>query len=164
MMKPVNRIRSMREERRYEGDFYAWTQDQARLLRSVGGPSDNRLDREHLAEEIEDLGKSERDAVRSQVRRILEHFLKLQFSPAHAPRYDWMASIADARSVLSDKLSPTLLGEAEATLPRLYADARRQAFLALAKFGEENAANSLPMQCPFSLDEVQRDDWYPEPP
>ena len=154
----------MPEEMSYEGDFYAWTQDQARLLRSVGGLSDNRLDREHLAEEIEDLGKSERDAVRSQVRRILEHFLKLQFSPAQAPRYDWMASIADARSVLSDKLSPTLLRDAEATLARLYADARRQAVLALIKFGEENAANSLTTQCPFSLDEVLRDDWYPEPP
>jgi hypothetical protein len=163
-MNPVNRIRSMPEEMSYEGDFYAWTQDQARLLRSVGGLSDNRLDREHLAEEIEDLGKSERDAVRSQVRRILEHFLKLQFSPAQAPRYDWMASIADARSVLSDKLSPTLLRDAEATLARLYADARRQAVLALIKFGEENAANSLTTQCPFSLDEVLRDDWYPEPP
>src|SRR5271170_428778 len=91
----VNRIHSMLGEVRYEEDFYAWTQDQARLLRSVGGLSDNRLDREQVAEEIEDLGKSERDAVRSQIRRILEHFLKLQFSPAQAPRYDWMASIAD---------------------------------------------------------------------
>jgi hypothetical protein len=163
-MNRVKRIRSMPEEIRYEEDFYAWTQDQARLLRSVGGLSDNRLDREHLAEEVEDLGKSERDAVRSQVRRILEHFLKLRFSPAQAPRYDWMARIAEARSVLSDKLSLTLLRDAEATLPKLYADARRQAFLALAKFGEENATNKLPTQCPFSLDEVRRDEWYPEPP
>ena len=43
---------------------------------------DNRFDRENVAEEIEDLGKSERDAVRSQVSRILEHLLKLAYSPA----------------------------------------------------------------------------------
>jgi hypothetical protein len=163
-MNPESRIGSMPGEVRYEEDFYAWTQDQARLLRSVGGLSDDRLDRERVAEEIEDLGKSERDTVRSQIRRILEHFLKLQFSPAPAPRYDWMASVTDARSVLFDKLSPTLLRDAEATLPRLYADARRQGLLALAKFGEENAANSLPTQCPYSIYEIQRDDWYPEPP
>jgi hypothetical protein len=148
---------------RYDEDFYAWTQEQARVLRSVRGLSDNRLDREHVAEEIEDLGKSERDAVRSQIRRILEHFLKLEFSPAQSPRYDGMASIADARAALSDKLSPTLLNDAEAVLPRLYTDARRQAALALAKFGEQAAAHGLPPLSPYSLDEIRRDDWYPAP-
>jgi hypothetical protein len=54
----------------YEDDFYAWTQYQAEVLRSMP-VADNRFDREHVAEEIEDLGKSERDAVRSQVRRII---------------------------------------------------------------------------------------------
>src|SRR5262249_29549264 len=131
-MRTVNRIRRMPEKLGYADDFYAWTQDQSRLLRSAAALADNRFDREHLAEEIEDLGKSERDAVRSQIRRILEHFLKLQFSPAKDPRYDWMASVADARSVLSDKLSPSLLRDAESVLPRLYGDARRQAALGFA--------------------------------
>ena len=81
----------------YEDDFYAWTQYQAEVLRTLP-TADNRFDREHLAEEIEDLGKSERDAVRSQVRRILVHFLKLAYSPARDPRFDWMDSIVDARS------------------------------------------------------------------
>ena len=53
---------------RYDDDFYAWTQHQAEVLRSLH-VTDNRFDREHVAEEIEDLGKSERDAVRSQIRR-----------------------------------------------------------------------------------------------
>src|SRR6266702_811353 len=66
---------------RYEDDFYAWTQYQAEVLRSLH-VSDNRFDREHVVEEIEDLGKSERDAVRSQIRRIIEHLLKLEYSPA----------------------------------------------------------------------------------
>ncbi len=53
---------------RYEDDFYAWTQHQAEVLRTMP-VSDNRFDREHVAEELEDLGKSERDAVRSQIRQ-----------------------------------------------------------------------------------------------
>ena len=53
---------------RYEDDFYAWTQHQAEVVRTMP-VSDNRFDREHVAEEIEDLGKSERDAVR---RRLIE--------------------------------------------------------------------------------------------
>jgi Domain of unknown function DUF29 len=60
----------------YGDDFYAWTQYQAEVLRSLPAP-DNRFDREHVVEEIEDPGKSERDAVRSHIRRIIEHLLKL---------------------------------------------------------------------------------------
>jgi len=65
---------------RYEEDFYAWTQYQAKVLRTLR-TRDNRFDREHVAEEIEDLGKSERDAVESQITRVIEHFLKLAHSP-----------------------------------------------------------------------------------
>ena len=72
---------------RYDDDFYAWTQHQAEVLRTMP-VSDNRFDREHVAEEIEDLGKSERDTVRSQIRRIVEHFLELGHSPAEDPRLD----------------------------------------------------------------------------
>src|ERR1700731_159690 len=97
---------------RYDDDFYAWTQHQAEVLRTRP-ISDNRFDREHVAEEIEDLGKSERDAVRSQIRRIIEHFLKLAYSPAERPRFDWMHSISEARATLEDKLSPTLRPGAE---------------------------------------------------
>jgi hypothetical protein len=71
---------------RYDDDFYAWTQYQAEVLRTMRR-ADNRLDRERVAEQIEDLGKSERNAVRSQVRRIIEHLLKLSCSPSEEPRY-----------------------------------------------------------------------------
>src|SRR5205085_11027039 len=100
---------------RYDDDFYAWTQYQAGVLRTLR-TRDNRFDREHLAEEIEDLGKSERDAVRSQVERVLLHLLKLAYSPACEPRFDWMDSIIEARSALENKLSPTLRRDAEERL------------------------------------------------
>ena len=92
---------------RYDDDFYAWTQYQAEVLRSLK-TRDNRFDRENLAEEIETVGRNERDAVRSQVRRVLEHLLKLAHSPASDPRYGWRGSIMEARAELEDKLSPTL--------------------------------------------------------
>jgi hypothetical protein len=86
---------------RYDDDFYAWTQYQAQVLRALP-TSDNRFDREHVAEEIEDLGKSELHTVESQITRVLEHFLELACSPADWPRYGWMGSIAAARRVLRD--------------------------------------------------------------
>jgi hypothetical protein len=146
----------------YEDDFYAWTQYQAGVLRTLP-TADNRFDREHLAEEIEDLGKSERDAVRSQVRRILVHFLKLACSPAREPRFGWRGSIVDARAQLRDKLSSSLRRDANNVLARLYADAHKQAALELQEYGEHDAARSLPAECPYTIDQIIADDWYPDP-
>ena len=147
---------------RYEDDFYAWTQYQAEVLRTLK-TRDNRFDRDNLVEEVADLGRSYRDAVRSQVRRILIHFLKLTYSPARGPRFNWMSSIVDARSQLADKLSPTLRRDVDETLPRHYAAARRQAALELQDFGESEAAGSLPVECPYTVDQILAEDWYPAP-
>ena len=148
---------------RYDDDFYAWTQYQAEVLRTMRR-ADNRLDRENLAEEIEDLGKSARSAVRSQVRRIVEHLLKLGHSPSGEPRHSWMRSIAEARASLRDELSPTLLRDLESMLPTLYRDGRRQAVLGLQEHGEHEAAAALPAACPYTIDQIVADEWYPERP
>ena len=148
---------------RYEDDFYAWTQYQAEVLRTLR-TRDNRFDREHLAEEIEDLGKSERDAVRSQVERIIIHFLKLAHSPARDPRFDWMDSIIEARSALANKLSPTLRRDVDAELPRIYGIARKRAAIQMQRYGEHEAAVSLPAECPYTVEQILTEDWYPEPP
>ena len=84
----------------------------------------------HVVEEIEDLGESERDAVRSQIRRIAEHLLKLARSPAEQPRFD----------------------------------ARQRAALGLRRYGERDAAERLPAACPYSWDEICRQEWYPVSP
>ncbi len=148
---------------RYDDDFYAWTQYQAEVLRSLK-TRDNRFDRENLAEEIEAVGRIERDAARSQVRRILEHFLKLAYSPAGYPRSGWRGSIIDARAELDDKLSPTLRRDVSDELRKLYLTARKRVATDLEEHQEEAAAASLPGECPYTLDQILAEDWYPEPP
>jgi hypothetical protein len=145
---------------RYDDDYYAWTQYQASVLRTMRR-ADNRLDRERVAEEIEDLGKSERDTVRSQIVRILEHLLKLEHSPAADPRFDWMATIVDARRLLEDKITATLQRDAETRLTRLYSDGRELAQIGLRKFGEN--AEDLPLACPYTLEQIRERGWYPVP-
>jgi hypothetical protein len=147
----------------YEDDFFAWTQHQAMVLRSMA-VADNRFDRENVAAEIEDLGRSQRDAVRSQIRRIIEHLLKLSCSPAQQLRFDWMASIIEARSTLGDKISPTLRRDAGAILLNLYEDGRERAEVALRSHGEIEAADNLPAACPYTIEDILRRGWYPEPP
>jgi hypothetical protein len=146
----------------YDDDFYAWTQHQAAVLREMP-VADNRFDRENVAEEIESLGRDQRDAVRSQVHRIIEHLLKLQYSPATQPRPGWMRSINDARRILGDKLSATLRRDIEARLADLYDDARYQAELSLHEYGETDAAAHFPEACAYSLDQILERRWYPDP-
>jgi Domain of unknown function DUF29 len=148
---------------RYEDDFYAWTQHQAAVLREMAA-NDARFDREHVAKEIEDLGKSERNAVRSEIRRIMEHLLKLGDSPAAPPRFGWIETVRDAGQDLSDRITPTLRRDAEANLGRLYADARQRAEAALGEYGEPDAAAHLPQICPYSLDEICDRAWFPQRP
>jgi hypothetical protein len=145
----------------YSEDFFAWTVAQAGLLKEMMRERLNTpLDLPHLVEEIADLGKSERDAVRSQLRRIIEHCLKLEFSAAESPRNDWKASIDDARLVLADKMSRSLRRDAEEHLAILYEQARRQAARSLLRF--EGAVPPLPETCPYSLDALAAEGSYPK--
>jgi hypothetical protein len=148
---------------RYDDDFFAWTQHQAAVLREMP-VADNRFDRENVAEEIESLGRSERDTVRSHVRRIIEHLLKLAYSNAQPPRFGWIGTIIDARDELENKLSPTLHKDADERLGRIYAATRRRAAVGLREYGETAAADLLPERCPYTLDQILEDDWYPDPP
>jgi ABC-type hemin transport system ATPase subunit len=146
----------------YERDFLAWTRAQVAALRRLAAMRPNeQLDYPHLIEEIGDLGRSERDAVRSHVRTIIEHCLKLQHSAAAEPRPGWMSRIGRTRAELEDKLSASLRRDLRLQLPRLYAQARRNLARDLALFGEPEAAARLPETCPYRLDELLRDDWYP---
>jgi Domain of unknown function DUF29 len=150
-------------ERLYDEDFYAWTRDQAKALRRLAATRPNiEIDFEHLIEEVADLGKSERFAVRSQLRRIIEHSLKLAWSPAREPRPGWHETIIDARTTLDDKLSPTLRRDLRRNLDQLYAQARRNAEGALRAHGEHEAADALPAVCPYRFADLLRHGWYPE--
>jgi len=139
----------------YEEDFYAWTQEQAAALRRLAAERWNGpLDLEHLAEEVEDLGKDQRNAVRSQLRRIIEHRLKLAFSPSAAPRPGWRASILEALADIEDRITPTIRRDLEAYLPVLYARGRELAVLGLVAHGERDAAARIPERCPWTLDQL----------
>jgi hypothetical protein len=146
----------------YEEDFYAWTRGQAQALRRLAASRPNlALDFPHLIEEVADLGNSQRDAARSQLRRIIEHCLKLEYSPAQEPRAGWQETIVGARIELEDRLSATLRRGLQRRLARLYDQARRSAEASLRVHGEAAAAGALPAECPYRLADLLRHDWHP---
>ena len=64
---------------------------------------------------------------------------------------------------LTDKLSPTLRHDIEAELTRMYRITRKRAAVQLQKYGERAAAQSLPAECPYTIDQILAEDWYPDP-
>jgi len=145
----------------YEQDFYDWTVEQAAALREAGARRLNlALDFENLAEEIESLGRSDRRALARHVKRVIEHLLKLQYSPAEEPRPGWQDSVdrhrQDVRAHLSD--SPSLRGHLENVLEPCYRDAARLAQRGLAA---DAISVRLPATCPYRLDDILAEDWRP---
>jgi hypothetical protein len=145
----------------YEEDFHAWALDQARRLRAMGKLRANEpLDWDLLAEEIEDLGKSERFACESFVEQIIAHLLKLEHSVDPSPRGHWRTEIAAARVNLMKKVTPTIRRHLERTLEERYADARRLLEGGLGS-GRPKAWAGVPTKCPYSYEQIA-DDWWPE--
>ena len=95
------------------------------------------------------------------MRRIIEHLLKLEHSPAAEPRCGWRRS--DHRGPRRDfgRSTATLRRDAEAALELLYQQSRRRAKAALPEHGERDAAKALPTTCPYSFDQIVTQDWYP---
>jgi hypothetical protein len=141
----------------YEQDFYAWTREQASLLRA--GRYDE-LDLKHLTEEVEDLGGSLYRSVRSRIRTIIEHLLKLEHSPAAELRGLWRDTIHARRADLEDDLTPSLRRRLQTELPKQYMRARAAAVRSLRRHGETAAADVLPETCPYSLNQIAGD-WLP---
>ena len=143
----------------YEEDFLLWSREQAAALRAAAkGGANLPLDWEHIAEEIEDLGKSNRRELRNRLLAILEHLLKLQYSPAVNPRAGWRATIIRERAAVEGLLddSPSLRGE----LPKLIEKARAAARLAAA---ESSRRGETPKRLPlpdYSVEQVVGD-WFP---
>lgn len=146
----------------YRSDYYAWSRRQAAELRRLKEERANtRLDLENLAEEVESLGRSDLRRVKSQLRRIMEHLLKLQFSPAAELRQGWRETVLEARQDIDDYLTSSMRPEIEAELERDYAKARAKTVLALERHGEGDAAADLPVDPPYALAELLDPEWWP---
>lgn len=130
----------------YDTDFVEWTERTAALLRE--GRFDE-IDIEHAAEEIEDLGRSERWTVQSQLKRMMKHLIKQRIQPERAGA-SWQVSIDNARDRVEFQIedSPSLRRYAEENLQKIYRRAVRDA---LAETGINPKQANLPEECPYTL-------------
>ena len=151
--KPGNRL--------YDEDFYLWTQQQAEALAALAAERwDGPLDLQNLAKAVSDLGKAEKRTVRRQLTQLVVQCLKLSHAPASAARDGWHDVLDQARDEVQGHMTPLMHETMETELPRLYGRARREVAHMLAGHGE---AADLPAACPYTLDQLLTDDWYPMP-
>ena len=155
----------------YDEDFVRWTEEQAAALRRAQSlplagrrGSNLKLDWQHLAEEIESLGKSDRRELRSQITRVLRHLLKLEVSPAAEPRAGWRATIDEARMEIEGLLddSPSLRRETDGLIKKQIRAAARLAADDLRQYGEtDEAIRGRLEKRGFTVGQVLGD-WFPE--
>jgi hypothetical protein len=148
----------------YEADFHAWAVAQAAALRRMAeAGTASELDLANLAEEVEGLAGSDRNALRSHLRTLIEHLLKLEFSPAGQQRSQWRRGVRDARAELHDLLeaSPSLRRAVGEDLPRQFVRARANAADGLSGHGEDAAALSAAGPDRYPVDRVLDEDWFP---
>jgi hypothetical protein len=140
---------------KYLVDFSSWINQTAQLLRERRW---HEIDVPHLIEEVEDLGKSERRGIASQLTRLLLHLLKWHYQPQR--RSDsWLDSITDARTQIEliIKDSPSLKSYPAEQLKESYQWARRQAAKQTSM-----EISMFPDECPYPLELVLAEDWFPE--
>ncbi len=134
----------------YDTAFVEWTDETAKLLRNRRFGD---MDLEHLVEEVEDLGRSERSAVQSQLLRMIMHLIKKRIQPERAGA-SWHRSIIHAqRQILlrirhSPSLRPFLAGVLEETYQWAVKDAIRETKLPPSRAAE------IPAKCPWTLEEL----------
>ena len=139
----------------YEKDIVAWANEQASFIRA--GRFD-LLDIEHLAEEIEDVGKSEKRELASRMALLLSHLLKWQFQSGRRGA-SWQRTIKEQRKAitLEIKSTPSLkvsLNDSD-WLAKIWADA-------VAKAIDETGLDVFPEVCTWTTEQILDQEFFPE--
>ena len=133
----------------YDRDFLLWTEQQAELLK---GGYWEKLDIQHLVEELETLGRSEQKELGSYLQILLMHLLKCQYQPEKRTK-SWDNTISNCRDKIQDCLEDTpslkrFLEDSE-WVNKYYRRARRDA----AKETEKPMEN-FPLEMPFTIEQI----------
>ena len=141
----------------YEMDFYAWTQEQAELLRHQDW---QKLDLENLIEEVESLGKQQRQELRNRLSILIGHLLKWEYQRERRSR-SWLATIrVQRRDILrlirdNPSLKPYLLE----VLPEAYENGKDLVVM------ETNLPyKTFPSVCGYMWEDILSDRFYPGEP
>ena len=141
----------------YETDFYAWTQQQAKFLQEEKWSC---LDIPKLVEEIESLGKQQRQELRNRLGVLLGHLLKWEFQFSKRSK-SWFVTLREQRREIRDLLeeSPSLKPYLPEALQKAYASG-----IDLVVRETPIRDRDLPSACPYTLEQVLDGAFFPGQP
>ena len=137
----------------YEEDYQQWLDKTVLLLKNRQVDS---LDYEHLIEELEALGREQKNAVESLVIQIIQHLLFYQYwsSEREDNERHWRVELIGFRTQLGLRLTTNLRNHLSNRLDYLYGKARKMA--------EVKTDLKLPSASPYTLADILDEDWLPE--
>ena len=137
----------------YEADILEWSEQQSRLLRrlAAGARVNDRVDWEHVVEEIESVGNEQLHAVSSLLTQAMIHRLKAIGWPGARDADNWRADAERFRGDAIDRFAPSMRQRLDT------ASIYRRALRAVPARMDGNAPLPLPAECPWSLDELLSD-------
>jgi len=136
----------------YDEDVVAWAEQQAALLRSGQW---SQLDIDNVAEEIEDVGKSEKRALCHRMAVLVEHLIKCRYQPDRCGA-SWLRTIREQRAQVLKLLRQTPSLRKLITDPGFVEDVWRDAVILAVK---EASLAELPERSPWTLEKVLQEDW-----
>lgn len=139
----------------YDKDFYAWTIENAELLRQK---KFEEIDIDNIAEEIESMGKGNKRSVFSHLSVLIAHLLKWKFQSVRRSK-SWALTIKNQRFEISDLLneSPSLKNEIKDRFNHAYKKA-----LIIASQETFIDEKEFPKECPFTLEQCLTNDFLPD--
>ncbi len=139
----------------HDSDFYAWSLEQAALLRA-GRVAE--ADLAAIAEEIESMGKTEKRELTSRLTVLLLHLLKWRYQPAGRGN-SWRLSVANARDEIADLIAdnPSLKAVLDEVMASAYRYARRKAAIET-----DMAEETFPSGCPWGFEQATDEAFWPE--
>jgi hypothetical protein len=135
----------------YESDILIWSERQAKLLRRRAAGelvNDAEMDWPNIAEEIEDVGRSQLHSVESLLVQALRHMLKAEAWPLSRDAPTWRADAIDFRRQARRRFAPSMRQRLD--VAGLYADA----LAAVPETIDGQPPLPVPDVCPVTLDEL----------
>ena len=135
----------------YDTDILVWSEHQAELLRRRAAGelvNDAEMDWPNIAEEIEDVGRSQLHSVESLLVQALRHMLKAEAWPLSRDAPSWRADAIDFRRQARRRFSPSMRQRVD--VAALYADA----LAAMPETIDDQPPLPVPTECPVTLDDL----------
>ena len=138
----------------YDGDFFIWTQQQAAALRLTRDLIGGSVDVEHVAEELEDMGKRDLREVGSFLARLIEHLLKMDALPSSRDREHWLSEAAHFHDSAIAAFTPGMRQLLD--VAKIWERGRKRAEISLKA---EPIVMAWPDTCPFKRDDLLSPDF-----